>query len=231
MSTSLACIGGAGGLFLATHLIPSIPGLRDTLVRISSERIYLGLYVAVSLATFGLFAYSYAAAESVDLWGTALWSRLVPLVVMPFALILVVVGYTTKNPTAVMHADAVKAADPAPGMLKITRHPLMWGAALFAASHIPGNGDGASVIFFGVVAGLALIGMPLMDARKRRRLGADWERFAGATSALPFAALLAGRTNLRWSEIGWWRVGVGLGLYVGFLFAHGPVLGISALPG
>ena len=54
--------------------------------------------------------------------------------------------------------------------------------------------------------------MPLMDARKRARLRVDWERFSAATSAIPFAAMLAGRARPNPSEIGWWRTALALGL-------------------
>jgi uncharacterized membrane protein len=40
-------------------------------------------------------------------------------------------------------------------------------------------------------------GMPLLDAKARRRLGAErWGALAEATSVLPFAALLSGRASL-----------------------------------
>ena len=230
MESGLGSLAGAGALFLATHLIPTVPGLRDALVRVLGERGYLSAFVLVSLGCLGLFAYAFAGADHVELWGSPLWARHVPLIVMPFALILLVAGYTTKNPGAVMQEGAIKAADPAPGILKVTRHPLMWGVALFSGAHIAANGDAAALIFFGVIGALALVGMPLMDARKRARLGRDWERFAAATSAVPFAAMLEGRAKPSLKEIGWWRMVPALALYAGLLFAHGPVLGFPALP-
>ena len=45
-----------------------------------------------------------------------------------------------------------------------------------------------------------------IDAKRRRLLGAAaWQPFAAQTSTMPFAAILAGRNQLRLNEIGTWR--------------------------
>src|SRR3546814_16088863 len=92
---------------------------------------------------------------------------------------------------------------PAPGILAITRHPVMWAFALWALAHVPANGTAADLILFGSIAILALVGTLTIDAKKRRPWGeAEWARFAGPTSNLPFAALLAARARLRPGGIG-----------------------------
>jgi uncharacterized membrane protein len=118
------------------------------------------------------------------------------------------------------------APDPAPGILKVTRHPIMWAIALWALSHLMTRNDLASLILFGSLAGLALIGMSLMDRRRAERLGPLWGTFALTTSVIPFQAALEGRTRVSLREIGWWRIALGLALYAAFLGIHEFVIGV-----
>jgi uncharacterized membrane protein len=89
----------------------------------------------------------------------------------------------------------------------------------------------ASLVLMGGLLALALGGMVLIDAKKRRRLGAKWARFAATTSIVPFGAILGGRARFDWAGIGWWRVGLGLAAYAFFLAVHPWFAGVRALPG
>ena len=62
-----------------------------------------------------------------------------------------------------------------------------------------------------------------IDRKKRLALGSNWSRLAELTSNLPFAALLGGRTSLRWRDIGLLRIAAGLLLYAVLYLAH-PIL-------
>ena len=66
--------------------------------------------------------------------------------------------------------------------------------------------------------------------KRARRYGEAWDRVAGRTSNLPFAAISAGRNTLQLGEIAWWQVGVGVGAYALFLVIHGWAFGVSPLP-
>jgi uncharacterized membrane protein len=220
----------AGFIFFFTHVALSSTSLRGKLSDQLGEAGYLGLYSVVATVTFAWFIVAFSKAPVISLWPPALWTRWVPVVVLPFATILVVGGYTTPNPTAVGMEHAAKNDDPAPGMLRITRHPILWGVGLWALSHIPPNGDLASVIFFGVLAVLALGGTVLVDRKKRLALGSNWPHFAELTSNLPFAALLAGRNRLRYNEMFFLHIVAGLLLYAVLLLAHPLYTSYSALP-
>jgi len=89
------------------------------------------------------------------------------------------------------------------------------------------NGDVSSLLFFGSLAALALGGTVLIDHKKQLALGSNWPRLRDLTSNVPFAALLAGRTRLRWREIGILRIAAGLLLYAVLYLAH-PI--ITRLP-
>jgi uncharacterized membrane protein len=212
--------------FLATHYVASTP-LRDVLLA-TMGKAYLALYSLVAFATLGWMIWAFYHAPFVNLW-YAVALRPVPLIVMPFALVLIVCALATPNPTLVGRARLLKSADPARGILRITRHPLMWGIALWALSHIVARGDAAAAIFFGTFVVLAVSGTWLIDRRKAATLGDNWRRFAAVTSNVPFAAIAAGRNRFRLGEIGWGKIALGLVLYAVLLVFHHRLFGAHAL--
>ena len=115
--------------------------------------------------------------------------------------------------------------------MRVTRHPMLWSFALWAAVHVLGNGDLASLLFFGAFLVTALAGMPSIDAKVARREPEGWPRFAVTTSILPFGALATGRNRLAPAEIGWAPLALGLVLWAVLLWAHPRLFGVSALPG
>jgi uncharacterized membrane protein len=218
----------AAALLLTTHYGISSTPLRAWLVTRIGERLYLVLYSLLALGILIWLTTAYEQAPYVELWPTTSWSAWVPLLVMPFALLLAVCGVSTLNPTAVGSPDTLDQAEPARGILRVTRHPFMWGVALWALAHMVPNGDAAAVVLFGTFAVLALVGTLLIDHKFRERRGAEWQRFAAATSNLPFLAILASRQHLVLAEIGWLRVGITLALYVVLLALHPWLFGLSA---
>ena len=59
-------------------------------------------------------------------------------------LTFVVVGVSTPNPTKVGMDSQLTREVQARGMTRITRHPFLWGTALWALVHFVINGDAAS---------------------------------------------------------------------------------------
>jgi uncharacterized membrane protein len=216
----------AAALFLATHYLASTP-LRAKLVAALGNA-YLGLFSLIALATLGYMIWAYYRAPFFNLW-YAIALRYVPLVIMPFSLLLIVCGLLTRNPTLVGQERLLKAGDPAHGILRITRHPLMWGFALWAGSHIAARGDVAALVFFSTFLLLALSGTVLIDRRKAATLGDDWRRYAAVTSNVPFAAIAAGRNRFKLREIGWLTPVVALALYVLLLWQHTNLFGAHPL--
>src|SRR5262249_34361495 len=132
-------------------------------------------------------------------------------------------------PTAVGMERSARADDPAPGILRVTRHPVMWAIGLWATSHLIANGDLSSLLFFGALALLALGGTVLIDRKKQLALGSNWSRLAEVPSTLPLGALLARRTGLRWRDIGLLRVAAGLLLYIVLYLAHPIITGLPVV--
>jgi len=200
-------------VFLLTHFLASTP-LRTPLVEAMGEWPYRALYSLVALVTLAWMVTAYVDAPREVLWPGL---RYVPLVVMPIAFVLLACGYW-RNPTMVGADKLLKSGDPARGMIRITRHPLMWAIMLWAGAHILARGDLKSVVFFGGLLLLAGLGTVLMDSRKKSN--PDWARFAAVTSNLPFAAIAQGRNRMAWREIGWLRPAIGLALFAAFFYGH-----------
>jgi uncharacterized membrane protein len=214
MTTLLA----ATAVFLLTHFVTSTP-LRPALVKALGEWPYRGLYSLVALAALVWMIRAYANAPHEPLW-TGL--RLLPVVVMPFAFVLLTCGYW-RNPTMVGAEKLLENEDPARGMIRITRHPLMWALMLWAGAHVLARGDLKSAIFFGGLFLLAALGTLSIDSRKKSN--PDWARFAAVTSNVPFIAIAQGRNRIVWREIGWLRPLIGLAVFGTFFAAHAWLFG------
>ena len=107
-------------VFLATHFVTSTP-LRPVLVNAIGEWPYRGVYSLVALVTLVWMIWAYAAAPRDVLW---VGSRTIPYLLMPLAFVLIACGYW-RNPTMVGADKLLKSEEPARGMIRITRHPIM----------------------------------------------------------------------------------------------------------
>jgi len=209
----------AAAAFIATHFVSSTP-LRQALIRTLGERAYRGLYSLVALATLLWMIRAFAHAPQAGLWPGL---KLLPAVVMPFALVLLACGYRL-NPTMVGAEKLLRNADPARGMIRVTRHPIMWAILLWSGAHVLARGELASLVFFGAFFAVAALGTASIDRRKRPN--PDWTRFAAVTSNVPLVAIAQGRNRLVWQEIGWMRPMIGLVVYVAFLDLHDRLFGV-----
>lgn len=214
----LACLA-----FLAAHFVSSTP-LRAKLLGTIGEKAYLGFYSVAAIAALVWMSLAYYRAPYITLWYVP-GLRYAPLVVMPLALTLIVCGLLTRNPTMVGQERLLEGGEPARGILRVTRHPFMWGVALWAGAHVLARGDGAAAVFFGTFLVLALCGTALSDGRKAKALGERWRRFAAITSHVPFAAIATGRNIFKPEEIGWGKPVLGIALYIALVFLHPVVFG------
>ncbi len=218
--------------FVGGHFLLSAPPLRSKLVAIAGEGAFAGIYsVLMILALIWVLA-AYRVAPPRVIWDLGPWVNLIPIVMMPFALVLAVLGLIARNPTGVM-GDAVLARHGAGvhGAATITRHPFLCAAALWAIAHLIANGDAASILLFGGMAILAIGGMAAIDHKRALKLGDNWQAFASQTSRTPFAAALAGRTKIDWKGIGWWRPALGLALYGVLIVFHDRLFGVPVWAG
>lgn len=220
--------------FLAIHLLVSGTRLRDAITARIGEGRYMGLFVLASFAGIGWLVLGYgqarASPESLVLWGVAEPLRWVQIGLMLVAISFIVIGVATPNPTSVRGEGKLDDDNVVRGMLRVTRHPFLWGVALWGLGHLLVNGDLASLILFASMFALALFGTSSIDAKRKRALGDKWDAFAARTSNVPFAAIASGRQQLRLGEIGWWRFGLGIVVWAGLLVLHPYAFGVPALP-
>ena len=225
---------GAAATFAGIHLLVAGTKLRDRIVARIGEQRYLGLFSLASLGAIGWLTWAYSNAFSssanAGYWTTPAWLKWTCGGVVLIGMLSIVVGLLTPNPTAVQQEKLLDAENPARGALRITRHPFLWGIALWSAAHITANGDRASLVLFSTFLIVAVAGTSSIDQKRKRRYGASWEAFAAKTSNVPFAAILAGRNELRIGEIGAWRIAVALAVFVAIVLAHPWLFDAAPLP-
>ena len=217
----------AAAFFVGIHVLVSGTPLRATIVGGIGEKAYQAVFSLISLLGLIWLAWAFAVVEPGELWEQVAWLRPVTRVLTLLAFLFVVIGLATPSPTAVGGEAVLQQDAPARGILRITRHPFLWGVALWALAHLLVATNVASLIFFGALLVLAVVGPFSIDAKRRRAFGEQWTRFAESTSSVPFLALSQGRNTLQLAEIGWWRLGLALVLYGVFLGTHGWMFGVS----
>lgn len=234
MTPELTALIVAAAAWILLHLVVAGSPLRRVLVAKIHEVGFRALFSLLSLVSLIALIVTYRRAAAVgvnlDLWlpgPGALWA---PIVVMPVALLLIIGSVTTPNPTSVGMERVLQAEAPARGLLRVTRHPMLWGFVLWAAAHAAANGDAASLVLFVAVAVSCLLGMFSIDRKRARRDPLGWQRYAAATSIVPFAAILAGRNQFVAGEIGLWRAGLALLITAAMVALHPLLIGVSALP-
>ena len=193
----------------------------------------MGLFSLASVAGLAWLIISFGAARhaaGAPMWSATPLTRDIQLALQFLAFLLVVPGLLTPNPTSVRQEGVLQKPDAVRGMVRITRHPFLWGVAIWAAGHLLVNGDMAGIVLFGTMLLLALFGTASIDAKRKRTLGEAWDAFAARTSSVPFAAILAGRQKLSLGEIGWWRLALAVALWAAALLGHPYAFGVRALP-
>ncbi len=223
----------AAAVFVLLHLLVSGTRLRDTIAARIGQGPYMGLFSLASVGALIWLGVSFAQARG-EAWNTAYWAitpatQHIQAALQLIAMLLIVAGLATPNPTSVRQEGTLERPDVIQGMLRITRHPFLWGVALWAAGHLLVNGEPASIVLFGSMLFLALLGTTSIDAKRKRSLGATWDSFATQTSNVPFAAILAGRQKLKLGEIGLWRLALGVAVWAALAMGHPHLFGVAAL--
>jgi uncharacterized membrane protein len=177
-------------LFVALHSIPAMPILKSRLVRTVGRTRYLIAYSTASTVVLVWLFYEALNTDYVELWEPAAWQVGVTLATAPLGLFLVITGLLSPNPFSVtLRRESLGTGE----IVRITRHPVLWGFFLWAAGHVVPNGDLRSLILFGGFAAFSLGGIWMAERRTRRALDPKWQRAAAETSVVPLLALLADR--------------------------------------
>lgn len=170
-------------LFLATHFLLSHP-LREPLVRRVGEKAFQGLYSIVALITFGGMIYFYRViGREPPLWDAGEAGWIVGAIAMWLASILFV-GSFIGNP-ALPGARGPRGGPK--GVFAITRHPMMWGFAIWAAVHLTVIAMPKALFLDGPIILLAILGSYGQDRKKAKLMGEAWHEWTAQTAFIPFS--------------------------------------------
>lgn len=189
----MSLLVATGFLFVGTHFALSHP-LRDGLAGRLGERGFLIVYSIVAIATFAMMVQAFRGLPPEP----PLWTVDDPLWILASLLVLfasiLFMGSLIGNP-ALPAPGAAATAQAAPrGVFAITRHPMMWGFALWALAHVLAMPTQAQIALSAIIAFLALVGSAGQDAKKARLMGDAWRHWVARTSFLPFARQIDGTT-------------------------------------
>jgi uncharacterized membrane protein len=218
----------AYALFLLAHAVPARPPVRRRLVGLMGERGYLAAYVIVSLALLAWLVMAAGRAPFLPLWDPAPWQRWVPNVAVPVAFALAALAVAAPNPFSFGGARDADFDPERPGVVALSRQPILLALALWAGAHVVPNGNLAHVLLFGGFAAMAVLGMAMLDRRRRRVMGeAAWRALARRTALLPTPAGFRAAAS---APAAGSRALAGLLVYAGALLLHERLFGVSPLP-
>jgi len=138
-------------LFLSAHLSPGVFGLRQTLINRLGENLFRGLYIATSVLGMVGIIVGKSTANYIGIYVPPLWAIPVVPVIILIAFILLAALLIPSN------------------IRRFTRHPMLWGIALWSTGHLLANGDLASIVTFGGFGTYALISMWSLNARGAKK--------------------------------------------------------------
>ncbi|MCG6947676.1 MAG: hypothetical protein LJE93_02015 [Acidobacteria bacterium] len=205
-------------LFVVTHLGLSHDPIRHGVVDTIGEWPFRGLYSVVSFLTLGPAAVLWWQNRHLGavLWELPFWTeRTIAGVLVFFGLFLLFQLLATPSPAGMMPAKAE-----ARGILRVTRHPMNMGLALWGLAHLLANGTVGDIAFFGSFVVVGIIGPYHLDARHKRNKGEEFTEFCKQTSVLPFGAILRGRNRLALDELSFPLALISTAAFVALLFFH-----------
>ena len=217
LSLTVASIAFAGGHFALSH------PLRAPLVKRLGPNGFQGLYSVLVIATmvWMYFAFKAVAPAAPPFWpGFDDISWAIGSALSLVSLVMIVGAASPKNPAmALPGADDAARAEPQ-GLFTVTRHPMMWGFALWSVSHIIAAPTARTLVVASAVLVLALVGARLQDRKKRALMGEAWTQWEARTSFWP-----------KWQRItaaGWKVWLIATALWLGISWLHQPLGGWDA---
>lgn len=187
-------------LFGVVH--SGLASVRPYLTQFLGERIYRVLFALTSLPS-AAYVITYFIAHRYD--GIQLWQLQGVAHMHDFVMIITTVSFLFLYPATFNLLEVAAIQKPTfriyeTGVMRITRHPQLFGQILWCISHTVWMGNS-----FALTASLGLIAHHLFgawngDRRLRDRYGEEWLRFAQRTSIVPFVAIWKQQQQLRISE-------------------------------
>ena len=193
----LVSLAAAGIALIGTHFALSHP-LRASLVKAIGPGAFLGLYSLVAAACLVWMVLAFRAAPMGDLGGATGHVGWIAATLLTLPALVLFLGSLSKNP-ALPSPSAAKTIDREPtGVFAVTRHPMMWGFALWAIAHIVLWWDVRTLTVAATFLILALVGAHLQDRKKAALLGSAWRGWEAKTSYWPRWSKLLGAGAVLW---------------------------------
>lgn len=207
--------------FFLTHSLPIRPPLRPWAVaRLGPGCFGLG-YSVLSLGVLAWLIGAAGRAPHVPLWDWSPWQNHVVLAAMLAVCLILALAIGRPNPFSFGGLRNNRFDTRNPGIVRLTRHPLLLALALWSAAHLVANGDLAHGVLFGVFAAFAVLGGRMVDRRRQREMGQRWHDLRAAMLASPVVPSVTGETLL--------RLLAGLLLYAVLIWLHPMVIGVDPL--
>jgi uncharacterized membrane protein len=215
---ALAC-----AFFLCIHLMISGTSLKEQIIAKIGGVAY---YILFSLFSIGglawmIVAFGIAMGDpmNVTLWQSETFLRVIGLFGNFIAFLLVVVGIVTPSPTKL--TALFKLPDKTVyGINRISRHPILSGIGVWAATHMICNGNLASWIFFGSMLALCALGANNIDRKRMALMGEAYASIKRRTSIIPFVAIIEGRTAFAPEELGVVRMLLAVSIFSAVTVLH-----------
>jgi len=154
-------------------------------------------------------------------WELNPWvERGIALVLMLVAIEFIALSLANPSPASMLPGNNEPR-----GILRITRHPMNMGLALFGLAHMLANGTVGDIAFFGAFVVVGVAGPFHMDARLKKERGEGFAEFCRQTSVIPFVAIARGRTKFRADEISFPLFLIGVVIFVALVIFHGKLFG------
>jgi uncharacterized membrane protein len=171
--------------FVGSHFAMSHP-LRRGIVSIFGEKGFQVVYSVVSFATMGWMYLAFkATSPEVPLWSgfdDISWAIGSALALLAMVLLA---GSIVGNPALPAPGAAEAARKEPQGAFRVTRHPMMWGFALWAVSHMIAAPTGRTLVVALAILILALVGAHFQDGKKEAQMGEAWQEWESKTSYWP----------------------------------------------
>ncbi|KND19000.1 NnrU family protein [Pannonibacter phragmitetus] len=177
-------------VFLLAHRIPTIPVVRSTCVATLGPRGFTLAYSALSLLLLAWVIGAAGRAPYVHLWDTVPALAYFALALMLAAFLIASLALGRPNPFSFGGMNNGQFDPARPGIVRLTRHPLLVALALWSLAHLVVKGNAAHLLMFGSFLAFSFLGMRMLNRRKQRQMGGNWQDLDSAVAARPLLACL-----------------------------------------
>ncbi|MEM9973290.1 MAG: NnrU family protein [Pseudomonadota bacterium] len=215
----------AFAFFFLSHLLPVRPPLRTALVRVLGQGGFTLTYSALSVGVLALLIVEAGRAPHIPLWPWAAWQNHLALAIMVLACAVLALALGRPNPFSFGGVRNETFDPQRPGLVRLTRHPLLLALALWSLAHLIANGDMAHALLFGAFGAFATFGGRLVDKRKQRELGSNWGALSEEVRQQPIGRIFKSAPACDALRL----VAAGA-LFQALIWLHPVVIGVSPLP-